>query len=167
MSKAYAKTHLNVSYIGTPTDPDDGVSCKHGPSECLGNIIELCAADLYPDPKQYLGFTLCMTKEYEHIPEQRLVHNCALESGISFDALNDCASKDEGAYGMSLLRSSVRYSSSVNATVSCTVRLDGKERCIRDGGEWSQCPGGSGVSDLVGDIEKLWAKKNGKDDDEQ
>ena len=31
----------------------------HGPPECLGNIILLCAAHLYPEPKLHLGFANC------------------------------------------------------------------------------------------------------------
>ena len=165
MSVTGPKVNFTLSYIGTPTDPDDGVSCKHGPSECLGNTIELCAAKLYPDPKMYLGFTLCMTREYPRIPDRELVHNCALEYGISFEELNECASKDDGAYGIGLLRDSVRHSSAVNATISCTVRLDGEKRCVRDGGEWKECEKGSEVKNLVDEIEKLWAEKNGKDEE--
>lgn len=166
MAQTSDKVNFTLSFIGTPTDPDDGVSCMHGPSECLGNIIELCAADLYPDPKIYLGFTLCMSKRYPEIPSREVVQDCALEHGISFDKLNDCASRDEGSYGMDLLRQSVRHSASVNATTSCTVRLDEKARCVRDGGKWKQCKAGSSVDDLVDDIQKLWAKKNGKEGDE-
>lgn len=161
MSQVSDKVNLTLSYIGTVT-PDHDVLCKHGAQECLGNILELCAINLYPDPKQYLGFTLCMSNEYEKIPERELVHNCALESGISFDKLNDCASSDDGAYGMGLLRDSVEHSQSVNASISCTVRLNGRERCIRDGGEWQDCEKGSSVKDLVGDIEELWNQKNGE-----
>jgi hypothetical protein len=166
MSLTSPKINFTLSYIGTPTDPDDGVSCKHGPSECLGNIIELCAAYLYPDPKIYLGFTLCMTKQYPEIPARELVHDCALEHGIEFERLNECASRDEGAFGMGLLRESVRHSAHVNATTSCTVRLNEQERCVRDGGEWKDCENGSSVKSLVDDIEKLWSKKNRKEDEQ-
>ena len=51
MQKVSDKVDFKLSYIGTTTDHDDGVVCKHGQEECLGNIIELCAASLYPDPK--------------------------------------------------------------------------------------------------------------------
>ena len=45
MQRVVDKVEFKLSYIGTPTD-NDGVSCMHGPEECMGNIIELCAADL-------------------------------------------------------------------------------------------------------------------------
>ncbi len=39
-------------------------------------------------------------------------------------------------------------------TLSCTVRLDEEVYCIRDGGEWTDCPHGPGINDLVIAIEK-------------
>lgn len=104
-------------------DKDDSVECRHGPSECLGNIIELCAATLYPDPKLHLGFTTCMTRDLVHIPEKSLIKGCALEHGIDFKKINDCASKDDGSFGMDLLRQSVSRTAQANVTRSCTVRL--------------------------------------------
>lgn len=132
----------------------------HGPTECLGNILELCAAHSYPDPKIYLGFTYCLTKRYSEIPARELVEECALESGIDFGKLNDCASREDGAFGMALLRGSVERSKKVGAGISCTVRLDEEVRCVRDGGEWKDCPRGSAPGDLVRDIEKLYAERN-------
>jgi hypothetical protein len=55
-----------------------------------------------------------------------------------------------------LLRGSVERSREGGVSKSCTVRVDGRIRCIRDGGKWKDCEGGSGVGDLVGDIERLW-----------
>jgi hypothetical protein len=89
----------------------------------LGNIIELCAAELYPDPKIYLGFTMCITREYEEIPDRRLLEDCALEHAIDFKALNECATRDNGAYGVGMLRDSVRRSSEVRRPLPISVRL--------------------------------------------
>lgn len=76
--------------------------------------MELCAANLYPDPKQYLGFTMCLTRDYEQIPEKDLVEDCALEHGIDFERLNACASADDGSVGMRMLRESVLRSIEVS-----------------------------------------------------
>jgi len=136
MQKAQDKVNFTLTFIGRPTD-NDGVDCKHGPEECecskcpllrqsaeavtgLGNIIELCAQELYPDPKSFLGFTMCMTRDYKHIPQRSLVEDCALEHAIDFDELNKCATKDVGAFGMGMLRNSVRRSSEV---YEATLRL--------------------------------------------
>ncbi|KAI0008557.1 hypothetical protein F4779DRAFT_618542 [Xylariaceae sp. FL0662B] len=112
MMRVNDKVNFTLSYIGTPTE-NDGVHCKHGPSECMGNIIELCAHHLYPDPKIYLGFTMCLTKDYEDIPERDLVEGCALEYAIDFEKLNECAVKDDGAFGLSMLRQSIQRTASV------------------------------------------------------
>ncbi|KAM3439004.1 hypothetical protein NHJ13734_003939 [Beauveria thailandica] len=92
---------------------ENGVKCKHGPPECLGNIIELCARELYPDPKTSLGFVMCLTKDYQHIPERSLVEDCALEHAIDIKKLNECATLDDGAHGIDLLRTSAQHSDDV------------------------------------------------------
>ena len=119
-------------------------------------MIELCAARIYPDPKIFLGFTNCMTSNYSEIPERDLVENCCMEHGVDFQRVNRCLS-DEG-HGNELLRQSFLRSQEHNVTKSCTVRLAGDVRCIRDGGKWYDCPGGSDVDDLVRDIENLYAQ---------
>lgn len=79
----------------------------------LGNIVELCAQRLYPDPKTFLGFTMCLARDYTHIPERSLIQDCALEHAIDFGRLNECAAKDNGDLGVSLLRESVLRSAEV------------------------------------------------------
>lgn len=87
----------------------------------MGNILELCAFELYPDPKISLGFTMCITRDYEHIPERTLIQDCALEHAIDFQALNDCASRDDGAHGVDLLRKSVIRTKEVSETISTSL----------------------------------------------
>jgi len=159
MQNVSRKVDFTLSYIGTASDSDDGVHCMHGQTECLGNILELCAASLYPDPKIYLGFTMCLSKEYERIPNRTLVEECALEHGISINRLNDCVVDEDGALSVDKLRESFNRSAAAGVTKSCTVRLNGKVRCIRDGGKWSSCDGGHKPEDLVHDIIKLWNAK--------
>lgn len=146
------KVDFKLSYIGTNTDDDEGVICMHGPEECLGNIIELCAAQLYPDPKTYLGFVMCMTREYDDIPKRTLVEDCALEHSMSMEDLNNCTNQDDGSLSVDMLRASFNRTAEAGVTKSCTVRLNGQTRCIRDGGEWKDCDGGSTAQDLVADI---------------
>ena len=94
----------------------------HGPQECLGNEIELCAASLHPEsPTIYLGFANCLGGQYSHIPERALIKDCALEHGLDFDALNECTSKDEGEFAMGLLRDSAQRTRDAGVTKSCTV----------------------------------------------
>lgn len=155
MMRVIDKVNFTLSYIGTPTE-NDGVACKHGPGECMGNILELCAHHLYPDPKIYLGFTMCLTRDYKSIPQRELVEDCALEHAIDFEKLNDCAAKDDGAIGMGMLRESVQRTANAGVTKSCTVRLNNEIYCIRDGGQWTDCPTGPAVNDLIIAVEKLY-----------
>ena len=152
MEDIYDKVDFKLSYIGTINERDGGVECKHGPDECLGNILELCAADLYPDSKTSLGFAMCLTNSYNQIPEEGLVKECALEHRVDFDKLNECASRDDGGYGQDLLRDSVNRTALAGVQRSCTIRLNNGIRCIRDGGEWKDCDGGSTPEDLVRDV---------------
>lgn len=73
----------------------------------------LCAANIYPDPKIYLGFAMCLIKDYQDIPQRSHFEDCALEHAIDFDKLSDCASQDDGAFGVDMLRNSVRRSAEV------------------------------------------------------
>lgn len=43
-------------------------------------------------------------------------------------------------------------------TISATIRLNGEVYCIRDGGEWIDCPHGAGVNDLIINITKLYGR---------
>ena len=68
------------------------------------------------------------------------------------ERLSDCTDRDEGSFGKDLLQASFNRTTEANVTKSCTVRLNGEVRCIRDGGEWRDCDGGSEAKDLVADI---------------
>ncbi|CBX93927.1 hypothetical protein LEMA_P036010.1 [Plenodomus lingam JN3] len=161
MEEVADKVNFTMSFIGTPSPTDDDVQCLHGPSECLGNILMLCAATTYPDPKLHLGFSNCLLADYAEIPARSLAEDCALEHGLDFDTLNECMSRDSGGYGMGLLRDSVLRSQEVKARTSCTVRLAGKVRCVFDGGEWRDCEGGERPGDLIADIKRLYDEARG------
>lgn len=163
MANISDEVNFSISYIGKQVDDDNGVECMHGPSECLGNILELCAADLYPEPKTSLGFTNCLTMNYTQIPQKELVKDCSLEHGLDFDTINKCASEDDGVYGLDLLRNSVARSHNAGVTKSCTVRLNGKIRCVRDGGKWKDCDGGHKPKDLIKDIRAISGLRNMED----
>ncbi|KAK0712218.1 hypothetical protein B0T21DRAFT_387211 [Apiosordaria backusii] len=164
MQKTLDKVNFTLSFIGRCTTDQPNTMMEWLASTAqrsvrLGNIIELCAQSLYPDPKTYLGFVMCLTRDYRHIPQRGLIEDCALEHAIDFDKLNKCATKDDGAYGMGMLRRSVRRTSAAGVTKSCTVRLNEEIYCVRDGGQWKECPHGSSVNDLVIAIEKLYHER--------
>lgn len=166
------------------------IECKHGPAECIGDMLMLCAANLpFPPtadeallPQAYprtpiirsLGFANCLINDFPQIPERDFVHQCALEHGIDFDALNKCASQqnddpDDGGRGrlplsgLALLRNSALRSERLGAKISCTVRLDDSVWCVRDGGEWKDCvqDGEGRKPELLADeVRRLWKERN-------
>ena len=92
----------------------------HGQTECLGNMLSLCANNLFPNnPKISLGFSTCLIMSYKRIPSRDLVQSCALEHGIDFEDLNNCVS-EEGK-GLDLLEASIKRSEEAGVKKSCTV----------------------------------------------
>ncbi|GFF42195.1 hypothetical protein IFM46972_06787 [Aspergillus udagawae] len=178
------KVDFGLSFIASVSNKSTDVVCKHGPAECIGDMLILCAANLPFPPKgrstqrtptiRSLGFANCLISSYEKIPERSFVEQCALEHGIDFDALNECASQQDDdpghdgggkdpLSGIALLRKSALHSEALGVTTSCTVRLDEHVWCVRDDGVWKDCAqGGRGsqVSVLVEEIEKIWKERN-------
>ena len=133
---------------------DDTIQCMHGETECLGDMLSLCAQNLFPNNTVIsLGFTTCLVSSYSRIPDRSLVETCALEHGIEFDALNACIS-EEGK-GIELLRESIERSKDAAVVKSCTVRVAGKQWCVRDMGMWKDCGEGHEPKDLVAAVKKL------------
>ena len=154
MEKVVDKVDFRLSYIGR-VDENDTIHCKHGATECLGNMLGLCANDLFPNnTKISLGFSTCLISSYQRIPDRDLVTQCALEHGIAFNELNACIS-EEGK-GLELLEASVERSENAGVQKSCTVRVGGEQWCIRDGGEWKECHSGHEVDDLIKEVERRY-----------
>lgn len=128
----------------------------HGPSECLGNMIILCASQLYPDPKLSLGFANCLIHDYHDIPQRDLVESCAMEHGLEFKKINGCISEE--GYAQDLLRNSVERSEKAKVKTSCTLRLEGKVWCVTDGK--TDCNNGTNLDGLVKDIKTKYEDLN-------
>lgn len=180
-----------MTFFATSVSPNtEEIECKHGPGECIGDMLLLCAANLpFPAamddtilPPQYprtpivrsLGFANCLINDFAQIPEREFVHQCAMEFGIDFDALNKCASQqnddpDDGGddspplSGIALLRESATRGEKLGVKTSCTVRLDDTVWCVRDNDEWKDCgqnSQGAQPSTLVDQVEKLYKERN-------
>ncbi|RHZ47167.1 GILT family protein [Aspergillus thermomutatus] len=184
MEQTSDKVDFGLSFIASVSNKSTDVVCKHGPAECIGDMLILCAANLPFPPKgqsmrrtptiRSLGFANCLISSYEKIPERSFVEQCALEHGIDFDALNECASQQDDdpghdggdkdpLSGIALLRKSALHSEALGVSTSCTVRLDEHVWCVRDGDVWRDCAkGGRGsqVPVFVEEIKKLWKERN-------
>lgn len=56
---------------------------KHGPSECLGDIQELCFKHVHPDQRDWFAFDLCLNEHYEDIGnDKQLAHDCGKRMNV-------------------------------------------------------------------------------------
>lgn len=173
--------------MSSVSDRSSEIVCKHGPTECIGDMLILCAANLpFPPtaddtllPSTYprtpiirsLGFANCLISDFSRIPQREFIHQCALDHGIDFDALNQCASQqndelDDGngnppPSGIALLRNDAIRNEKLGVKISCTVRLDENVWCVHDGGEWKDCvKNGEEPSVLIDKVKQLWKERN-------
>ncbi|KAJ5587117.1 Gamma interferon inducible lysosomal thiol reductase GILT, partial [Penicillium hispanicum] len=190
MERISDKVDFQLSFIARVSKETSEIECKHGPTECIGNMLMLCAANLpFPPtadasllPKSYprtpiirsLGFANCLENDFPRIPERDYVHQCALEHGIDFEALNQCASQEndnpsDGPHGapplsgLALLRKNALRGERLGVKISCTVRLAESVWCIRDNGEWKDCAQdgkGGNPQVLIDEVERLWEEKD-------
>ncbi|KAH8105958.1 hypothetical protein BXZ70DRAFT_917558 [Cristinia sonorae] len=166
IQEAGDKIDLSLTFIGVTnsSDPDFGVTCKHGPAECAGNVHELCAQKYEPFAKWW-RFVLCQNSQNERskIGTPGVTLGCAAQAGIDWTAsAGVCAGPNgaaNGEEGLRLLRESVEVTKSLNITKSCTIIINSKQVCIRDS-TWYSCEGGHRVVDFVRQIEEEYEKLN-------
>ncbi|GAO52783.1 hypothetical protein SAICODRAFT_20148 [Saitoella complicata NRRL Y-17804] len=137
---------FHIDYIAALT-PTNDITCKHGPTECLGNIQQLCLAQSYPNPHLSLPFILCQNLNQSQIPQNGAA--CLVFLGLDLKKWEQCVEGDEGR---GLLITSARGVQERNVTRSCTVEVGGRKVCVRDGGEWMECevePSMEGFLELI------------------
>mmetsp|Transcript_117678 Transcript_117678/g.313056 ORF Transcript_117678/g.313056 Transcript_117678/m.313056 type:complete len:266 (-) Transcript_117678:124-921(-) len=62
--------------------------CQHGESECLGNLIHMCAQKVLT-PEKYMPFLFCMAAQPESVPEKSS-YACMQELSIEPVPIRDC-----------------------------------------------------------------------------
>jgi len=87
--------------------------------------------------------------------------DCAKEIDADFTLIEQCATSHNG---QKLLKDSIARTNYAKVEASCTVYIDGKQRCIRDG-EWYECPDGHEVEDFVRMVEEAYYKRADDDQD--
>lgn len=69
------------------SEPEFGVTCKHGVQECRGNVQELCAMKLANRQQDWWNFVQCLNFEgKEDVGNPVLAERCA---GLSYVPWND------------------------------------------------------------------------------
>jgi len=93
-----------------------------------------------------------------HTPPPHPTHQVGVTGAPRTD-IDDCISGPEGP---ALMRSSAAAVAARSVVNSCTVAIDGRQRCIRDGGQWRDCPGGSADDDFVESLCRAYEGKTGR-----
>ncbi|KZT12569.1 uncharacterized protein LAESUDRAFT_718841 [Laetiporus sulphureus 93-53] len=166
LSRVSEKVNLTLSFIGSidSSEPDFGVTCKHGPDECAGNVHELCAMK-HASALQFWEFVQCENyqgRDKIGLPETAL--QCAKTANIDWEdsGVGACAGLDgsgKAAEGVQLLQDSVKASQAMGIKNSCTVLINGKQVCIHDG-TWKECENGHTAHDFIRQINEEYQKLN-------
>lgn len=107
---------FNLEFIVTEVSQGNFQSL-HGQNEVLGNIVQLCAAEINPD--KYMDMVICQNKNMGNIPDNW--EKCAKDNGLDVDSIKACYEGDEGK---KLLSESALRAQAVNARGSPTIYLN-------------------------------------------
>ncbi|KAF8559118.1 hypothetical protein OG21DRAFT_1403873 [Imleria badia] len=161
------KVDISLSFIATPnpSDPAYGVSCKHGLEECAGNVYELCVAKYHPT-SEWWPFLQCQNfhgRDQIGLPDTAA--SCATTAGFEWETDQGrlCSGEDgQGEEGVKLLQESIQNSIELGIKKSCTIIINGRQVCIRDG-TWYECEGGHTPADFIRQINEEYNRLNGVD----
>ncbi|KAJ2805517.1 hypothetical protein H4R20_002063 [Coemansia guatemalensis] len=146
----YSIMDVQLNFIAK-LDPNSTLEahCGHGEAECRGNIDELCALRHRGDLPTFWRFLSCLNSHFKDIgKDPDLTLQCASNAGLDTAAFLNCATQQEGR---DLLKQSIENTEFAGVARSATVYINGKNRCVEDGG-WRECPGGHSPSDFIRDI---------------
>ncbi|KAJ1961873.1 hypothetical protein GGI12_003000 [Dipsacomyces acuminosporus] len=141
---------IQLSFIATlQPNATFGAVCKHGDEECRGNVDELCALKHRPSLPAFWRFLTCLNSRLPDIGrDPDLSLKCASSAGLDTAAFLTCSTEGEG---LALFKQSAENALFAGVKTSATVFIDGKPRCVEDGG-WRDCPGGHQPADFIRDI---------------
>jgi len=96
----------------------------HGPGECVGNAILLCAKNLTVEksPWGWWDMGVCMQTQFSLIPDN--AQDCATKVGLAWDPINACAT---GKAGSDLFSASVTVSHNLGVKSTPTIFINTKE----------------------------------------
>ena len=156
------------SYIQTAQpDASGGFACKHGAPECAGNRQQLCAEAHIPASKSFgvflSSFLLCQWDGNVTIGDPHGTRACLKRAGVGAGTIAEVEACAKGAEGARLMAESAAAVAAREIVNSCTVFIGGRRRCVRDGGAWRDCPGGSGDADFARSVCEAFKEQTGRD----
>mmetsp|Transcript_134555 Transcript_134555/g.418158 ORF Transcript_134555/g.418158 Transcript_134555/m.418158 type:complete len:221 (-) Transcript_134555:269-931(-) len=123
--------NVSLEYIG---DANQGsAECMHGPSECAGNVQQLCAQAEAGNISQLMDFLTCQNQNRKRIPDNG--EECFARAGYDTSRMKACSSSSKGT---EMLLKSFGVSERRGILLSCTLSVNGKEFCAHDG-SWVGC----------------------------
>ncbi|KAF8059432.1 hypothetical protein HT031_005237 [Scenedesmus sp. PABB004] len=144
-----AVTTVTLHFIGQK-QKNGTYTCKHGPAECAGDLQQLC---VQAHSKAYVDwpfrFALCSTRHgVEAVGEFANVAACLKAAGIPLAAATKMLACMYGPGHDELLQAELAATAAAGVGTSCTIQVDGNTICVRDGGEWKDCPAGTKTDDF-------------------
>jgi len=165
-----------------------GHTCMHGPSECLGNMLQLCAQRYWPvnvgsdgvdvpalnRRHVWIRFLDCVG-HFNSTAESAIPGNsqsCLASLGVPQSVQDQIYSCATGPEGQELLTWSVKRSLEIcgphssaerKACKSCSVFLDSQPVCVMDGGEWYNCSSFANPTDVNAWVDKICDLSAAKD----
>jgi hypothetical protein len=156
-------TTLNMHFIGQKQE-DGTWKCKHGDAECNGNIQQLCVELNSKNYQRYdwlFKFVLCNNKEgLDNIGSFTTAAKCLKEAGIPLAAATKMLGCMYAPGHESTLAADFAQTAALGVGTSCTIQVDGNTVCVRDGGEWKDCPAGTDAKDFKELFCAAFAAKN-------
>jgi hypothetical protein len=115
---------MNITeYFVAQDDGNGQFECLHGPDECAGDIIEICAYYLNASNEQgWWTMGLCMQTDYENIPDN--AQACAKKANVNWDKIYSCS---QSSLGASLFSQSIAVGNNMNVDATPTIFVDGTE----------------------------------------
>jgi len=118
-------------------------NCMHGASECEGNVQQLCVKNMTSPSLKWMDFAICQSSTQGSIPHN--AKDCAKQLQLDYDVIDHCAT---GPLGRQLFSESIAKRKASGATKSCTLQLDDRTWCVRDG-VFKSCNEGNTAADLT------------------
>jgi interferon gamma-inducible protein 30 len=94
--------HVDFHWVpfGMGTKADDGtINCQHGPEECIGNRVQLCAKTELGETDKLTKFIVCMETNLQAnggmASDTSSYDSCATDAGIDAAKLASCAQEQE------------------------------------------------------------------------
>jgi len=147
---------LHVDFIARDIG---NLTCPHGPTECIGDIQQVCVEYLYRNLSSvpsltWWDFDVCQSQTRTQIPDNG--PSCAQNLSLSYPKINECVNS---TIGVDLVKASFNRTVAANQTISCTINLNQAFWCQHNG-NWVNCAEGTDAQSLVKAICKRYTGSN-------